>query len=401
MRLRAALVCSLVVGAACAVPTSSAYAEPVSEPLITVTATTKISGQGFGHGRGMSQYGAQGAALRGVQSAQILETYYPGTTPTQFVREVRVLIAGDADDDTVVLAAPGLSIADYGAGKAYKLPANGARLWKLFTSEGVTKVSYLSASGWKRYALGGKSALAGVGEFRSASYVLTLRTKAGDKKYRGALRYVYQNTVNRLSLESYLKGVIPTEMPVTWRADALEAQAVAARSYAAREMLDNPNRSYHVYDDTRSQVYGGLGVEAAKSNDAVAATAGTILMYAGKPALTQFSSSNGGWSVAGATQAYLVAQEDTFEQYSSNPNSSWTVALDAAALQRAYPAIGTLKQVQVTERDGNGDWGGRVLGIRLVGTKGSKLFGTAAELPGMSEFRSVLGLRSTYFRLVP
>ncbi len=401
MRLRAALMSSLVVGAACVVPASPGYAEPVSEPLITVTATTRIAGQGFGHGRGMSQYGAQGAALRGVQSAQILKTYYPGTTPTQFVRDVRVLIAADTDDDTVVLAAPGLSIADYGAGKAYKVPANGARLWKLFTSEGVTKVSYLSASGWKRYALGGKSALAGVGEFRSGGHVLILRTAAGDKKYRGALRYVYQNTVNRLSLESYLQGVLPTEMPVTWRADALEAQAVAARSYAAREMLDNPNRSYHVYDDTRSQVYGGLGVEAAKSNDAVAATSGTILTYAGKPALTQFSSSNGGWSVAGATQAYLVAKEDTFEQYSSNPNGSWSVTLDAAALQRAYPAIGTLKQVRVTERDGNGDSGGRVLGIRLVGTKGTKLFGTAAELPGMSEFRSVLGLRSTYFRLVP
>ncbi len=402
MRLRATLASSLLVGAALLVP-SPGHAEPVSELPIAVKTTTKLVGQGFGHGRGMSQYGAHGAALRGIQSHQILKFYYPGTTSARFVREVRVLIGADTDDDTVVLAASGLSIADYGAGKAYQLPANGARAWKLFTSttDGLTRVSYLSSTGWKRYALGGKTALAGVGEFRSSRYILTLRTSAGDKKYRGAMRYINKNTVNRLSLESYLKGVVPTEMPATWRADALEAQAVAARSYAAREMVDNPNRSFHVYDDTRSQVYGGLGVEVAKSNAAIVATAGTVLMYGGKPALTQFSSSNGGWSVAGATQAYLVAQADPYEQYSSNPNRSWTVPLNAAALQRAYPAIGTLQKIQVTERDGNGKAGGRVLGIKLVGSRGTKLFGTAAELPGMSEFRSVLGLKSTYFTVVP
>lgn len=399
MHIRATLACTALIGAACLVPVG-AQARAVSEPLITVTSTTKIAGQGFGHGRGMSQYGAQGAALRGVQSSQILKTYYPGTTTAQFVRQVKVLISADADDDTVVVAAEGLSIADYGDGKVHKLPANGARAWRINTVWGHTKVAYLSASGWRRYTPGGKNSLVGTGEFRSSKYVLTLRTASGDKRYRGALRYVYKNTVNRTSLESYVRGVLPAEMPVSWRADALEAQAVAARSYAAREMVDNPNRSYHVYDDTRSQVFGGMGVESTRSNAAVSATAGRVLMYAGKPALTQFSSSNGGWSVAGATQAYLVAQEDPYEEYSSNPNSSWTVTLNAAALQRAYPAIGTLKQIQVTERDGNGDWGGRVLGIRLVGTKGSKLFGSAAELPGMSEFRRVLGLKSTYFRLV-
>jgi stage II sporulation protein D len=401
MRSRFSVVLSLLISTTVLVSSGPAQAEPVTEPAITVTSTTKLTGHGFGHGRGMSQYGAQGRALGNWQSAQILEFYYPGTTVTQFVKEVRILITGDNDDDTVVVAKPGLSIADYGAKKAYKLPANGARAWKLFTSDGLTRVSYLSPTGWKRYALGGKSALSGVGEFRSSSYWLTLRTPAGDKSYRGALRYVFKNTVNRLSLESYLKGVVPTEMPASWRADALESQAVAARSYAAREMVDNPNRSYHVYDDTRSQVYGGMGVEVAKSNDAVAATAGKVLYYAGKPALTQFSSSNGGWSVAGATQDYLVAQADPFDPNASNPHRSWTVALNAAALQKAYPAIGALQKIQVTERDGNGDWGGRVLGIKLVGSKGTKLFGTAAELPGMSEFRSVLGLKSTYFTVVP
>lgn len=394
MRLRTTLVLSLLSSTALLMPGGPAQAKTVSEPLLSTSSPLTVVGHGYGHGRGLSQYGAQGAALRGVKSHQILASYYPGTTAEQFVREVRVLITGDNDDDLVVRAEPGLSIADYGAHKAYKLPDNGARLWKLFTSYGVTKVSYLSANdGWVRYALGGKPALDGVGEFRSSKYVLNLRTKSGDRKYRGAMRYIYKNTVNRLSLESYLKGVVPAEMPTHWRADALEAQSVAARSYAAREMVDNPNRSYHVYDDTRSQVYRGIGSEARKSNLAIAETAGTILTYEGKPALTQFSSSNGGWTATGATQGYLVGKYDKFEQYSSNPNADWRVPVSTAALQRAYPAIGTLTGIQVLARDGNGDWGGRVTDIRLVGKSGEVTIGG-------SDFRSVLGLKSTYFTLV-
>lgn len=398
MRSRFSVVLTLLIGTGLLVSSGPAQAEPVSEPMISVKSTTKLTGHGFGHGRGLSQYGAQGAALRGVQSAQIVNFYYPGTTVGSFTGEIRVLIGGDTDNDTVVLPTAGLAIADYGAGKAYKLPLNGAKLWKMFTSDGLTRVSYLSSAGWKRYALGGKSALTGVGEFRSSSYKLTLRTPAGDRKYRGALRYINQNTINRLSMESYLNGVVPLEMPASWRADALEAQSIAARSYAARELVDNPTRSYHVWDDPQyDQVYGGLSAEATKSNAAVAATSGIVRMYAGKPAFTEFSSSNGGWSSAGATQAYLVAQQDPYEKYSSNPNANWTVTLNAAALQKAYPQIGTLKWIQITERDGNGDWGGRVQGLKLIGSAGTKEFGTAAELDGVSKFRTVLGLRSTYF----
>ncbi len=397
MLLRTTLMAGLLAGTVLVAP-----APADARTTVTVTSSTRLVGHGFGHGRGMSQYGAYGAALRGVKSRDILRYYYPGTTPAKLRSEVRVLIGADNDDDTVVRPTAGLAIADYGAGRAYVLPENGARLWKMFTSYGVTKVSYLSATGgWKRYALGGKSALAGVGEFRSKSGKLTLRTPQGDRRYRGGLRYVYQNTVNRLSLETYLRGVLPTEMPTGWRMAALEAQAVAARSYAAREIVDNRNRSYHVYDDTRSQVYGGIGAEDTRATTAITATAGTVLMYDGKPALTQFSSSNGGWTTAGATQAYLVAKADKFEQYSGNPNADWSVAIDAAALERRYPEIGDLEKFEITERDGNGEWGGRVTGVRLIGSAGTKEFGTAAELPGTSELRSVLGLRSTYFTVVP
>jgi len=399
MRSRFSVVLTLLISTTLLLP-GPAQAEPVDEPLYSVKSYTTLVGHGHGHGRGLSQYGAQGAALRGVKSAQILSFYYPGTTVGNFSGEIRVLIGGDNDNDTVVLPASGLTIFDYGVDVAYKLPSNGARLWKLFTSDGLTRVSYLSSTGWKRYALGGQSALAGVGEFRSSSYKLTLRTPTGDRKYRGALRYINQNTVNRLSVESYLKGVVPLEMPASWRAGALEAQSVAARSYAARELVDHPTRSYHVWDDPRyDQVYGGLSAEVLKSSEAVVATTGTVLMYDGKPAFTEFSASNGGWSSAGATQPYLVAKKDPFEQYSSNPNANWSVTLNAAALEKAYPEIGTLKFIRITERDGDGEWGGRVQGLKLGGTNGTKTFGTAAELDGISQFRSVLGLKSTYFTL--
>lgn len=399
MRSRFSVVLTLLICTAFLMP-GPAQADPVTEPLISVKTTTKLTGHGFGHGRGMSQYGAQGAALRSVQSHQIVNFYYPGTTVGSFSGEIRVLIGGDNDNDTVVLPTAGLAIFDYGVDTAYKLPLNGAKLWKLFTSDGLTRVSYLSATGWKRYALGGQGALVGVGEFRSSSYKLTLRTPDGDRKYRGALRYINQNTINRLSMESYLKGVVPLEMPASWRADALEAQSIAARSYAARELVDHLTRSYHVWDDPKyDQVYGGLSAEVAKSNEAVVATAGIVRMYGGKPAFTEFSSSNGGWSSAGATQAYLVAQQDPYEKYSSNPNATWTVSLNAATLEKAYPEIGTLKWIRITERDGSGEWGGRVQGLKLGGSNGTKVFGTAAELDGISKFRSVLGLKSTYFTI--
>src|SRR5690606_20858164 len=114
---------------------------------------------------------------------------------------------------------------------------------------------------------------------------------------------------------------------------------------------------------------------------AVAATAGKYLAYGGKPAFTQFSASNGGYTVAGS-QPYLVAAPDPYDAY-----PTWTVTLTKAAIEAKYPTIGTLTGLAVT-RDGKGSYGGRVVTVTVQGTKGSTSVSGAT-------FRSQWGLKST------
>lgn len=377
-------------------------AQATAEPVIPISGGITITGHGFGHGRGMSQYGAQGRAIQGVKWPQIVGFYYPGTSLASISGDLTVLISADDDADTIVLPKTGLAIADYGAHKVYTLPTNGAKAWKLYVVDGKFKIAYQN-NGWHPYAPGGNPTLAGTGEFRTKSYTVTLRTPVGDRAYRGAIRRSHGHTINRTGFESYVKGVVAREMPASWRLEALSAQAVAARTYAAYYSKNPRGTYYDLCDTTDCQVYGGLSDETAKTTQAVLATTGKVLTSTYPDdhgyAITEFSSSNGGWSAAGQTRPYLVAQEDKFEQYASNPYANWSVALNSAALQSRYGAkLGTLKSLQVLARTGYGDWGGRVTDIKLWGTKSGT---TTSVTIGGSEFRTVLGLRSTYFTLVP
>jgi peptidoglycan hydrolase-like amidase len=86
---------------------------------------------------------------------------------------------------------------------------------------------------------------------------------------------------------------------------------------------------------------------------------------------------------------YLPAREDPYDDWSGNPVHSWSLRLTDDTLERAFPAIGDLRRIVVSRRDGNGDWGGRLVTLRLSGSKG------AATVSG-DAFRSALGLRSTW-----
>jgi len=198
-------------------------------------------------------------------------------------------------------------------------------------------------------------------------------------------------TVNRLPLDDYVRGVIPREMPASWKPAALRAQAIAARTYAAFEVADSTNRVYQLCDTSSCQVYGGMSAEVSTTNAATAATAGQIRTFNGSPAFTQFSASNGGWMAKGA-QPYLVDAKDPFDPWAGNPYRAWTAHVSSAAIERAFPALGNLTSIAVTRRDGNGQWNGRVLDLRLVGSKGT-------ATPSGDTFRSIFGLRSTWFSL--
>ena len=354
--------------------------------------TLLIDGKGYGHGKGMSQYGAEGAARKGLSYRKIVNFYYPSTTWGEVRGRVKVNISADTTDDVVVRPRKHLRVRDIGARQTHFLPQNGAKQWRLTTNrKNRTVVQWRTKRAWKRW-----KALRGEGYFAAGGRPITLVTPSGQVAYRGRLRAAApfagsraRDTVNILTMEKYLRGVVPLEMPASWHPEAVRSQSIAARTYATYERSHPLAKHYQICDTTQCQVYGGHSAEHALSNAAIKATAREILTYKGAPAFTQFGSSNGGW-VASGSMPYQVATEDPYDGWAGNPVHSWQVRVEAATLERTWPAPGTLKRVVVGDRTGQGAWGGRVLAMTLVGSRGT------VKLSG-DEMRSALGLRSNWF----
>ena len=344
----------------------------------------------------MSQYGSEGAARAGLTSAQIMDFYYPGTTAGQAAARSRsAKSSADRDNTVTVVARPGLKVRDLVTKRKTALPDNGSTKWRLTAGVGTRTVVSFFKQRWVKWRT-----VKGDAEFAAGGQPITLILPTGKVAYRGALASpraepgkVKRVTVNRLPLNSYLKGiVIPRETFPSWSPAALESQAIAARTYAAFERAEPDSTVYQICDTTSCQVYGGFTAEYASTNTAIDATAGQVrLDAAGLPAFTQFSSSNGGFSAAGP-QPYLVAQADPYDGWSGNTNTTWTLPLTAGNVEKNYPAIGTLTSIAVDTRDGNGEWGGRALAMTLTGTAGSVT--TTGE-----DFRIRVGLKSSWFTL--
>jgi SpoIID/LytB domain protein len=391
--LALALVASVALLAPAA-PASAAAADPAVTIGPDVTTLT-VTGDGWGHGHGMSQWGAQGAALQGLGYADIIKFYYRGTTMSSLSATVRVLITADTDGNTTVRHKPGLKVKDLGNGKTYRLHTKRTpRVWRLRTVRGATRLYYRTGR-WHLYRTGGRVALKGAGEFRAPGPI-TLRLPSGDRAYRGGLRYVNSDTVNVLGMEKYLRGVVPAEAFPSWEPAALQAQAVAARTYAAYERADHLGGYYQICDTSACQVYRGSDIETRSTDAAIAATRGRVVLYGGKLAFTQFSASSGGWTSTGS-QPYLVAQPDPYDnEASGDKNLNWTRTVAVALLERARPAIGQLSSIRITDRDDDPDHPneGWVQSILLTGSTGT------ATMSG-SEFKSLYGLKSAYFSLAP
>lgn len=342
---------------------------------------------GYGHGIGLSQWGAEYRARAGQTVDQILDFYYPGTTKGTSTGPVRVWITGDKDHNTIVRPAAGLKVVDLGTRKSYLLPTSkGAKAWRLTFVSGKNRLAWLKDGVWHGYRPGGKL-LTGAGQFRSTENLLNLYYAGSNHPYRGVLRLVAGRTINVLSLENYLKGVVPAEVYTTWKPETLKSQAVAARTYAAFERNANLDRSYQICDTAGCQVYKGYAAEVASTTAAVVATAGRVVLYKGALAFTQFSASNGGVTAKpGTPTPYLVGgRADTYDVYPvSDPRLG---PKTKAKLEAAYPALGTLQAFQVTERDTDG----RVLQVELDGSKAGTVLIKGTDL------RSLMGLRSTYF----
>lgn len=383
-RVAAAGVSALVAAALTTLPASGpAYAEEVySRPANGVFV---MDGHGWGHGRGLNQWGAQGAALSGVGHLQILAAYYPGTTHTTIAEaSIRVQIQDDEGVDTQVRSAEGLTFTDVATGEKYAAATSYSRWRAYHLDANGFRVQALSGSTWVTFkAPNGKTQWRGPIRFSAPHYVRLHLNDGSARDFRGTVNAVRTSgnqiaTVNVLSLEHYLYGVVPRESPASFHPEALRAQAVAARSYSAYKRAHASGQLWDICSTTQCQVYGGFrhvsasgtvtSREAASTNDAISATARQVRAYQGAPIFAEFSSSNGGWSTRHSTFPYLAAKRDDWDKIKS-PHHAWVGQVSVAQIEARYPSLGRLRRLRVVERDGNGDWGGRVKRVILEGNR--------------------------------
>jgi stage II sporulation protein D len=344
-RITAAL---LAVSALMLLPASGASA----------ASTVYVQGAGNGHGIGMSQYGAYGYALHGKSYRWILAHYYRGTSigtanPRQTVT-VLLSTGSAAFSGATKAGAKKLK-----AGKTYVVQPNADGTLTLAPVGGGKRITELAAP--LTVSGPGPLDLAGLGQYRGS---LEFRPDGS-----GGIE-----TVNVIGLEDYVRGVIAAEMPANWSAEALKAQAVAARTYAITS--DAGGTDFDLYADTRSQMYGGVAAETPSSDAAVAATRSQIVTYDGAPVVTYFFSSSGGHTEnvenvwPGSTpEPWLRGVVDRYDGAGGDPYHRWSyeLSVNAAAAKLGSWVKGNLVGIKVTEHGVSP----RIITAEVVGTKGT------------------------------
>jgi SpoIID/LytB domain protein len=318
-----------------------------------------IKGRAFGHGIGMSQWGAYGYALHGRSYTSILHHYFVHTTLGKTSpQQMRVLL----EEGRSSISFAGASRANGKSlkrSRTYTAKQSGDNVALYYNGDKLNTFNSplrVSSSGHS-FRLGG-TALNGV----------------TDGAYRGRLELHALSglsAVNELSLDNYLKGVVPGESPASWPADALKAQAVAARSYAIT--TSRGGSLFDQYPDTRSQVYGGMDREDPRSNAAVQDTHSEVVVYNGQVATTYFFSSSGGrtenvenvWY--GQPVPYLKSVKDPYDYYA--PKHKWTLKYTLAEVRSRLSGLiqGKFRGIRAVKRGVSP----RIVKADVVGTKGS------------------------------
>ena len=429
MRIPPRLITVAVAFAAIATltPTSPLRAQEVVPNAVVVY------GRGNGHGRGMSQWGAFGwATTQGWSWQQILSFYYPGLAQGALAdpgKEMSIHLSTMDNAQTAVVAdaSNALFVQDPVPGRAWtSLVAReiGDRVYRVWGSmerkcpsaddpaaEGFAVIADVPTVASFATTTSRDPASAG----NLAVGLCEPRTNGRNKirYYRGEIRAVnnargQNRTINALPLESYLRGVVPRESPAEWGSaaggagmNALRAQAVAARSYAATE---NRYAGLARTCDTEScQVYGGTMVREALNtaptvlehpltDQAIAETAGVAILRNGNPVRTEFSATNGGRTAGGE----FPVQADPGDAVTESLNSLfvWTRIISAPAIQAKWPQIGSLVGVRTAHDGQGGDFGGYTTGVSIVGTAGT------VNVSGWT-FKSTFDLPAPWFGVNP
>lgn len=396
--LRTAVIAGLLILSA-VLPGGGALPAAAEESLT-------FTGHGWGHGRGMGQYGALGYAVdHGWDYQRILAHYYGGTSLRSDAGNpaVAVELTRFTGAETVVQGnAPLVDGAAVGSGYAY--------LRAVRDPNGTYTVSTGgSCSGpWTTWRSGVASGLTIAPRTTSAADMLRTCDSGTRYGYRGFFRLVGAGgtpyTFNVVGVDDYLRGVVPRESPASWGSlgggagmNALRAQAVAARSYA---LSGSRPSGATTCDTTACQVYRGsfttsgdgaaavrTSLEHPNTEAAVTSTSGQVMRTAaGAVARTEFSSSTGGYTAGGVFPAVV----DDGDATSRNPNHSWSVSVATSKVAAAFGVSG-VRSIRVTARNGLGADGGRATQVTVTATDGTQSTLTGARV------RTALGLKSDWF----
>ena len=407
-----AIAALAALGTQVGMPAAPASAAPFRSSVLTLT------GHGFGHGHGMGQWGALGYALAQTPYQSIVAHYYGGTTLTALsgpaeATQIGVEISENNDNTVIVtsgspFSAAGLSVP---GGQAVLMTKNGpGGTWNVTVGGGcagpwngpvAANVANPTAVPSHNPDLGDPATATEALQLCQGGGNLTMRGNIEGSDYQGAPR-----TVNIVPLEQYVAGVVPNESPSSWGSlggagpqgqpwgfQELEAQAVAARSYAMAGL-----GSYFGYTDTcdlNCQTYQGIKNESAFGDLAAIGTGGQVMEFpGGAVAATQYSASTGGFTNPGVNSLGFPAVPDTGDSIcvpgACNPNHTWTASVPVSTIQATWPQLGTFQAFNVTARNGFGDFGGRVTSLTLVGSNQN------VTMTG-DQFAAGVGLKSNWF----
>jgi SpoIID/LytB domain protein len=428
IRLLRCLLVLLVAGSAVVIPASSAEA--------LAPETIIVEGRGWGHGRGLQQWGALGYAVNyGWKHEQILQHFYSGTVVSATENsDVRVQVSGNDRQDVLITSGSPYTVegVQFQAGEVVRIVAVGPSNFSYRKTTGCDNPGVDVATNQPgRLHHTGKSYVEAIPASVDMSVddlnqlLVLIRCVPGNptlefsrRHYRGAIGMVEiggQYTFNRVPMEEYLRGVVQQEMPSYWGTEgggsgmeALKAQAVAARTYLLAISASRLANNYFTdtCDTISCQVYGGAAINGVPidfgetywtTTSAVRATAGQILISPdGSIPLTEFGSSSGGYTAPLEENSGFKAVEDLGDAYEKNPQKLWTKEIRRSDIEGMFPEIGELKGIRVTLRNGLGAWGGRTRQLVFLGTKADATL-DIANWRG-DQFRKKFSLKSDWYQ---
>jgi len=375
-----------------------------------------IVGSGWGHGVGLSQYGALGQALDGKSWQDILAHYYPGTnlsdSPSE--KQITVGLSQDktavfvrldklSDDAQLEVSIDGNAVATIGSGTVIRVESNSNAI---VSSGGADGRAEARGSGKKvSFRISAGSGLINTNSGTPDTNAGSALATPGHRYKYGILNVVYggdndgrpdlYTSISMRLADEYLLGI--GEMSSTWNKAALVAQVVASRSYGLGKLNSGlrGNCGCHIYNNATDQVYVGYSKESDAWRDAVnsAVTSSNqpaVLTYGGKAVTAYFASSTGGRTMStmdawGGNVSWSQSVDDNWSINARNPNARWGVRMSQSGMATAL-GLSNVQSIEVVERYSSG-------AAKILVAKDSN--GGSVTLSGRT-FQARMKLKSTY-----